>query len=272
MKAEITLQERLKDLRVEKGLSLTQLAEKTEFSSSALGEYENDEYKGIPHFVLVKLADFYGVSLDYLFDRTVVRENTNTDITEVKLDDKAINLLKSGEINNRLLSEMMCHPGFKKFLADVEIYVDGIAAQSIQTINAYANNIRKQITERFNPKDDDPGLLTLDACIIEEDRYFLSKLQTDIEPVVKDIRKAHVGDKETATDTTVADRANEIFEDIKKGGDSFMNILTGTFCKEIGLNIKSLSQEELDTLHSLFARSKNYKQVMNSTKNKKRRK
>lgn len=71
--------------------------------------------------------------------------------------------------------------------------------------------------------------------------------------MVKDIRKAHVGDKETATDKTIADRANEIFDDIKKGGDSFMNILTGCFCKEMGLNIKSLSQQELDTLHSLFA-------------------
>ncbi len=106
MKARITLQERLKDLRVEKGLSITQLSEKTDISSSALGEYENDENKGIPHFVLVKLADFYGVSLDYLFDRTVVRENTNTDIAKIQLDDKAIDLLKSGKINNMLLNEM----------------------------------------------------------------------------------------------------------------------------------------------------------------------
>ena len=43
MKAKITLQERLKDLRIEKGLSLKQLESETGISSSALGEYEIDE-------------------------------------------------------------------------------------------------------------------------------------------------------------------------------------------------------------------------------------
>ena len=36
-------------------------------------------------------------------------------------------LLKSGRINNRLLCELATHKDFIKFLADIEIYVDGIA-------------------------------------------------------------------------------------------------------------------------------------------------
>ncbi len=272
MNAKITLQERLKDLRNEKGLSLKELANETGFSSSALGEYENDDNKGIPHYVITQLADYYRVSLDYLFDKSPVKNNTNTDIKELGLDDKTIDFLKNGLINNRLLCELICHPGFRKFLADTEIYVDGIAAQSIQAINAYADTIRKKITKEYDPKGDDPGMLILDACRIEEDRYFLDKLQLDIEPIVKDIREAHIKDRETATDTTVADRVNKIFEDVKKGGDNFINILIGTFCKEMGLSIKSLSQEEIDTLSNLFARSKNYKQAINQTKNKKMKK
>ena len=39
----LTIQERLKDLRVERGLTLEQLAEKTHLSKSALGSYEVDE-------------------------------------------------------------------------------------------------------------------------------------------------------------------------------------------------------------------------------------
>ena len=42
----LTIQERLKDLRVERGLTLEQLAEQTHLSKSALGSYEADEYKG----------------------------------------------------------------------------------------------------------------------------------------------------------------------------------------------------------------------------------
>lgn len=39
---ELSIQERLKDLRVERGLTLEQLAEQTHLSKSALGSYEGD--------------------------------------------------------------------------------------------------------------------------------------------------------------------------------------------------------------------------------------
>ena len=42
--------------------------------------------------------------------------------------------------------------------------------------------------------------------------------------------------------------------------------------KELGMNPKNLSPLELETLQGIFARSKNYKQVMNSKKNKKKHK
>ena len=272
MKAKITLQERLKDLRIEKGLSLKQLESETGISSSALGEYEIDESKGIPHYVIVQLADYYGVSLDYLFDKSEVRNNTNTEISEINLDDKAIDLLKSKTINNRLLSEMMCHPEFKKLMADIEIFVDGVASQNIQSINAISDTLRKKIIREFNPGDDDPGLLVLNSSIIEEERYFLNKLQTDLEPIVKDIRAAHMGDKESATDSTITDKVNELFEDITKENSNFIDILTGTFCKEIGFNVKNLSEQELEMLHGLFERSKRYKEFIKNKKNSKKRK
>ena len=117
-------------------------------------------------------------------------------------------------------------------------------------------------------------MMILDACRIEEGRYFLDNLQIDMEPIVKDIREAHVGDKETATDTTVADKVNEIFDNVKKSGEGkgdpdFLQILTTQFCLEIGMSPKNMSLQEIDTLQSIFVRSRKYKQVINQTKNKK---
>ena len=43
MQVKLTVQERLKDLRVERGLTLEQLAEATGISKSALGKYETDD-------------------------------------------------------------------------------------------------------------------------------------------------------------------------------------------------------------------------------------
>ena len=109
MKDHVSLQERLKDLRVEKGLKLEELAEKTGISKSALASYENEENrnKEINHGNLITLADFYEVSIDYLFCRTENREQINTPLSELHLTDEAVALLKSGRINTRLLCEMM---------------------------------------------------------------------------------------------------------------------------------------------------------------------
>lgn len=49
MKTQISIQERLKDLRVEKGLTLEQLSQQTKIPASTLGSYESDDYKEIPH-------------------------------------------------------------------------------------------------------------------------------------------------------------------------------------------------------------------------------
>lgn len=45
MHTKLSIPERLKDLRVDKHLTLEQLAEQTGLSKSALGKYENDDYK-----------------------------------------------------------------------------------------------------------------------------------------------------------------------------------------------------------------------------------
>ncbi len=50
----LTIPERLKDLRVERGLTLEWLAEQTNLSKSALGSYETDDFKGISHYALIK--------------------------------------------------------------------------------------------------------------------------------------------------------------------------------------------------------------------------
>ena len=134
MKTHISVQEQLKDLRVERGLKLEELAEQTGISKSALGSYENDDYKEINHGSLVKLADFYQVSVDYLLGLTDNREYLNTPLAELHLTDEAVALLKSGRVNNRLLCEMMAHKDFIRLLADIEIYVDRVASMQVQSL------------------------------------------------------------------------------------------------------------------------------------------
>lgn len=123
MYAKLTIPERLKDLRVvDKHLTLEQLAEQTGLSKSALGKYETDDYKDISPFAIATLADFYGVSTDYLMGLTENKNHPNTELQSLHLSDDMVELLSSGKINNRLLCELATHPcklvtGFQ-FLGD----------------------------------------------------------------------------------------------------------------------------------------------------------
>ena len=79
---ELSIQERLKDLRVERGLTLEQLAEKIHLSKSALGSYEGDNLKDISHYAFIELAKFYEVTVDYLLGLSRNQKITQTPILQ----------------------------------------------------------------------------------------------------------------------------------------------------------------------------------------------
>jgi len=56
----------------------------------------------------------------------------------LKLDDDAIEFLKNGHFNHRLLCEIIKHPAFEKYMADIEIYVNGITTSQIRTLKETA--------------------------------------------------------------------------------------------------------------------------------------
>ena len=153
---ELSIQERLKDLRVERGLTLEQLAEKTHLSKSALGSYEGDKLKDISHYALIQLAKFYEVSVDYLLGRAETKNHPNADLTDLHLSDDMIGFLKSGLVDNPLLCELATHPDFPRLMADLEIYVNGIAAKQVQGANAIVDAVSATIMKQHNPGLTDP--------------------------------------------------------------------------------------------------------------------
>ena len=62
---------RIKSLWEEKNLNQSEVANFLNISQSTYSYYENG--RDIPILLLIKLADFYNVSIDYLLNRTNVR-------------------------------------------------------------------------------------------------------------------------------------------------------------------------------------------------------
>ena len=97
---ELSIQERLKDLRVERGLTLEQLEEQVNLSKSALGSYEAKDFKDISHYAIIKLAKFYGVTADYLLgltDASVIDTDIRISCDTTGLSEKAVKILSGME-------------------------------------------------------------------------------------------------------------------------------------------------------------------------------
>lgn len=148
MKNQLSIQEKLWDLRRDHDYKLEEVATAVNVIPATISKYENKENKEYNIVTLNKLADFYGVSLEWLVGNTEVRTSSLTEIDDLMLDDETIELLKSGRFNNRLLCEIIKHPDFIKLMADTEIYVDGIATMQIKNMNDWLDPFVSRLFSR----------------------------------------------------------------------------------------------------------------------------
>lgn len=66
--------DRLKELREDMGLTQEQLSIRLDITRQQLSNYETNKYQ--PSFdILIRISDFFNVSLDYLLCRTKQKEN-----------------------------------------------------------------------------------------------------------------------------------------------------------------------------------------------------
>ena len=235
----LSIQERLKDLRVERGLTLEQLAEQTHLSKSALGSYEADEFKDISHYALIKLAKFYGVTADYLLGLSETKNHPNADLTDLRLSDSMIELLKSGLVDNSLLCELVAHPDFPRLMADLEIYVNGIATKQVQGANAIVDAVSATIMKQHNPGLTDPQLRQLITAHIDDDSFCRYVIQQDINGIALDLREAHRNDFfSVPEDNSLKGFLQAVDEAISEDSDPEQASLA-FICKRLKLNYKS---------------------------------
>lgn len=268
MHTRLTIPERLKDLRVaEKRMSLQELSDATGIPSSTLGNYEKDENVDMSLGNLLTLADFYQVSTDYLLCRTELREHTNKSVSDLHLNDDAVQILTDEKYNPRLLSELLSHESFHKFMTDLEIYIDGFNDKGIQIANAFLDVMRYKLNE-LGADSTDAFTKIFDTSHIETEQYYINILLEDLKPIVSDLRNAHMKDSNTASDIDYQSMIKNIIDDFtsqipttadddaESSNDAYINGLLLLFCKNLEMKVSQLSMEEKRILKEIFSRSK----------------
>ena len=256
MQVKLTIGERLKDLRTARKLTLEQLADEVGISKSALGKYESDNGKDISPYSILLLADYYGVSCDYLMGRTETKNHPNTALHELHLSDASIDVLKTGKFNHRLLSELICHKDFQRFLLDAEIYVDRIADMRVNDMNAVLEAVRQMALMKNGGEENDLHLRTLEVAQIREDKYFGSLIADDLKGILRDIRSEHRPDTMTADEVSFAENMqNQLREAMNFEGSSEEKQIR-PFLATFGIDYDKLTKEQFVTLIDILKLSK----------------
>lgn len=256
MQVKLTIGERLKDLRVERKLTLEQLAAEVGISKSALDKYESDNGKDISPYSILLLADYYGVSCDYLMGRTETKNHPNTALHELHLSDASIDVLKTGKFNHRLLSELICHKDFQRFMLDAEIYVDRIADMRVNDMNAVLEAVRQMALMKNGGEENDLHLRTLEVAQIREDEYFGSLIADDLKGILRDIRSEHRPDTMTADEVSFAENIQNQLRDAMNFEGSSEERQIRSFLATFGIDYDKLSKEQFVSLIEILKLSK----------------
>ncbi len=259
MQPKLTIQERLKDLRVERSLTLEQLSAETGISKSALGKYEADDFKDISPFSMVELAKFYSVSTDYLLGLTEQKNHPNTELDALHLGDDAIEVLRTGKFNHRLLSELICHKDFQRFMLDAEIYVDRIADMRINDMNAVLEAVRQMALMKNGGEENDLHLRTLEVAQIREDEYFGSLIAGDLKDILRDIRSEHRPDTMTADETSLVATVQGQLQDAMNFEGSVEDKKAKALLATLGIDYDAITMEQFVNLIEVLKLSKHLK-------------
>ena len=259
MQPKLTIQERLKDLRVERGLTLEQLSAETGISKSALGKYEADDFKDISPFSMVELAKFYGVSTDYLLGLTEQKNHPNTELDALHLGDDAIEVLRTGKFNHRLLSELICHKDFQRFMLDAEIYVDRIADMRVNDMNAVLEAVRQMALMKNGGEENDLHLRTLEVAQIREDEYFGSLIADDLKGILRDIRSEHRPDTMTADEVSFAENIQNQLRDAMNFEGSSEEKKAKALLATLGIDYDAITMEQFVNLIEVLKLSRHLK-------------
>jgi len=260
MKTKLTLQEKLRDLRDQRGLKLAEVAEATGIPTSTLQRFESDENARVGYQDIETLTKFYDVSADYLFGLTDNRQRRNTEINKLHLSDEAVAELTSGKLNNRLLSEVIAHPDFAELLAGLEVFIDRSVFDNIEIINKVYKASLDTITVKKIPEEQrDEYISQLKEASIDPDGYLRYRLSQRFDKIAQALYEKH--EKETLSGEGQGFIKNlmaqvQKYKDVKEATGSAEQAKLAILADQMRVNLKKTTTEERHSMLSFLSKSK----------------
>ena len=146
-----TIRERVQDQIKERKITQGELAAEIGISESALSRFLSGKTDKIGDDSIIKIADFLGVSTDFILGQTDFPERRNYDIEELGLSYKAAMTLYTREVDTDVVNRILENPQFPVITRMIARYFNDDIAEALAGQNAMWDTLQ-QLTG------------TLDAC------------------------------------------------------------------------------------------------------------
>ena len=186
--------ERIGDLRSGKGLSQKELAKILGITSSQMSRIENDKVKFISSDVLIKLAQFFNVSTDFILNLTNISTPKNYDINTLGLSEGTVKVFLSKSVDMHILNRVFEHKWFPSLVEQTKKYVDDSYAAGVTAHNEMIDFATSSISDfvKENPEyktDAIDDIQELKKHKITTNESIIMKIQSLFMAILKDVKK-----------------------------------------------------------------------------------
>lgn len=249
--------ERIAELR--KGMKINQeeLAKRIGMSKSQLSRIENGETKTLSSNLLMRLAEEFDVSTDYILGRSNVQSRRNYDVSSLGLSEKAVRQLVTKRVNVQVVNCLLEHKTFPYLTRLIYTYFADITARGIQSSNdvlqfGYNLLANMELTDPKQKAERNRDLMAIRSQMHNPHEADLEEIKKVFLSILKDVKKDlnEQNEKQAAADREIIRRIQE--EAMKLGpGNVDFNTIVEIVAGTIG-DLTNLDDEGRQRLGEMF--------------------
>ena len=214
-----------------------ELARRIGVSKSQLSRIENGETKTLSSNLLIRLAEEFDVSTDYILGISNVQSRQNYDVSSLGLSEIAIRQLLTRRVNIHVVNCLLEHKTFPYLTRLIFTYFADITARGIQSSNdvlqfGYNLLANMELTDPKQKAERNQDLMTIRSQIHNPNDADLEEIKKVFLAILKDVKKdlSEQTEKQAAVDREVIRRIQEEGMKLEPGSadlDAMVEIVVG---------------------------------------------
>lgn len=249
--------ERIEELRKVRKITQEEMAKKIGISKSQLSRIENGETKTLSSNLLIRLADEFDVSTDYILGCSNVQSRRNYDVSSLGLSEKAIQQLVTKRVNVQVVNCLLEHKTFPYLTRLIYTYFADITARGIQSSNdvlqfGYNLLANMELTDPKQKVERNRDLMAIRSQMHKPNDADLEEIKKVFLSILKDVKKDlnEQNEKQEAANREVIRRIQEEAMKLGQGNIDF-DMMAEIVAESVG-EVTNVNAEERHKLKELL--------------------